>query len=72
VASLFGKIVAGQVSPELAVAVALGAFPGAQLGSTLSFRTKVTWLHRILAVVIATSAVHIVVETWFAWHCTHT
>jgi uncharacterized membrane protein YfcA len=72
VASLLGKIVAGQVSLELAIALALGAFPGAQLGSTLSFRTKATWLHRILAAVIAASAVHIVVEAWFAWHPAHT
>lgn len=68
VASLFGKIIAGQVSAELAIAVALGAIPGAQLGSALSFQTKPIWLHRILAVVIAASAVHIAVEAWQIWH----
>ncbi|RIK81600.1 MAG: hypothetical protein DCC68_08050, partial [Planctomycetota bacterium] len=71
VASLFGKIIAGQVSAELAIAVALGAIPGAQLGSALSFQTKPIWLHRILAVVIAASAVHIAVEAWLAWHPVH-
>jgi uncharacterized membrane protein YfcA len=71
-ASFAGKIIAGQVSPELAMAVGLGAIPGAHLGSILSFRAKPIWLHRVLAFVIAASAIHIAIEAWHSWHSVHT
>lgn len=70
-ASFVGKILAGQITPDLAVAVALGAIPGAQLGSVLSFRTKPHWLQRVLAIVIAVSAIHIAIEAQQLWNASH-
>ncbi len=70
-ASFIGKILAGQVTPDLAVAVTLGAIPGAQLGSVLSFRTKPLWLQRVLAIVIAVSAIQIAIEALQLWNVSH-
>lgn len=70
-ASFVGKMLAGQVTPDLAAAVALGAIPGAQIGSVLSFRAKPLWLHRVLAIVIAVSAIRIAIEAQQLWNVSH-
>lgn len=59
-----GKVLAGQMQPTLAIAIAIGAIPGGLIGSTISLRTKPIWLHRILAVIIGGSAIYVASQAW--------
>ncbi len=63
-AAFVGKLGTTQVPLTAAVAVALGAVPGAQLGALLSERTRPKWLHRSLAVVVALAAAGIAVDAF--------
>lgn len=58
-AGFVGKIATGQVPIILAVALVLGALPGAQIGGYLSKRTRPVTLRTILAGVIALAAARI-------------
>ena len=67
IAGFAGKLATGQIPLLLAASVALGAFPGAQLGGVLSRRTKPALLRFALAVVVALAAVKMggdVLQTW--------
>ncbi len=60
-AGFVGKVTTGQVPYAAAVAVAVGAVPGAQLGAALSLRVPGERLRMMLMVVIAISAMRV----WF-------
>ena len=60
-AGFVGKLTTGQVPYAAAVAVAVGAVPGAQLGAALSLRLPGERLRLLLMVVIAVSAARV----WF-------
>ncbi len=55
-AGLLGKLVTGQVSFPLAIALVAGALPGAWFGASVSIRVKVKELRLILAVIITAAA----------------
>lgn len=61
-AGFTGKLVTGQIPLLLAVMIVVGAFPGAQIGSVLSQRTKPQWLRTALAVVIGAAAITVVLD----------
>jgi uncharacterized protein len=58
-AGVAGKLVTGQILFGPAIAVALGAMPGAQLGGTLSRRLSGARLKLILGIVIVVSATRV-------------
>lgn len=58
-AGVFGKVVTGQVPYGAAIAVALGAVPGAQLGAAVSRRLSGEQLRLALGLVIAVIAVRV-------------
>ena len=58
-AGMAGKLATGQILVGPALAVALGAMPGAQLGGTLSRRLSGARLKLILGVVVVVSAVRV-------------
>lgn len=61
-AGFTGKLVTGQIPLLLAAMLVLGAFPGAQIGSVLSQRTRPKWLRTALAVVIGAAAITMVID----------
>jgi uncharacterized membrane protein YfcA len=61
-AGVAGKLVTGQVPLGPAVAVALGALPGAQLGSRLSRRISGTRLKQVLALIVVVSALRVWID----------
>jgi uncharacterized membrane protein YfcA len=61
-AGFMGKLVTGQIPLLLAAMLVVGAFPGAQIGSVLSQRTRPQWLRTALAVVIGVAAMTIVLD----------
>lgn len=58
-AGLVGKLVTGQVDWTLALALVLGALPGAQVGAFVSHRTPTDRLVTVLAVAVALVAVRV-------------
>ena len=52
-----GKLWAGQISGWLAVALVVGAIPGAQVGAALSHRVEPKWLRRGLALMVGLAAI---------------
>lgn len=67
-AAFAGKVITGQVPTTLALALVLGALPGAQLGSLLSHRTSPHWLRIVLAAAVSLAALRItadVIQTQF-------
>jgi uncharacterized membrane protein YfcA len=58
-AGVIGKLITGQVPPGPAVAVALGALPGASLGAAVSRRLRGLHLKLILVVLIALTALRV-------------
>ena len=63
-AGLVGKLGASQVPLFLSLAVAGGAFPGAQLGALASRRTPPQALRHMLAVVVAAAAVGVWIDVF--------
>jgi uncharacterized membrane protein YfcA len=61
-AGFMGKLVTGQIPFLLAAMLVVGAFPGAQIGSVLSQRTRPQWLRTALAVVIGLAAMTVVLD----------
>lgn len=57
-----GKLWAGQISPWLALALVLGAIPGAQVGAALSHRVEPKWLRRGLALMVGLAAIKLSVK----------
>ena len=58
-AGVAGKVVTGQVPLSPAVAVVLGAVPGAQIGALVSRRLSVAGLRLVLFLVVLGSAVRV-------------
>lgn len=58
-AGFIGKLITGQIPPGPALAVALGAVPGAQLGAVVSQRVAPPHLKRILLIVIVLTALRV-------------
>ncbi len=58
-AGFAGKLATGQIPFFPAAMLAVGALPGAQLGSVLSKRTRPGWLRFTLAIVVALAALRI-------------
>jgi uncharacterized membrane protein YfcA len=61
-AGFIGKASTGQIEPILAFFVALGALPGAQLGSALSKHVRPRKLRLALAILIAAAATNIAID----------
>jgi uncharacterized membrane protein YfcA len=66
-AGAVGKVATGQVPLEPAVAVVLGAVPGAQVGAFVSRRLPGTTLRRVLLVVILGSAARVWLDLLAYW-----
>ncbi|HEV8641817.1 MAG TPA: sulfite exporter TauE/SafE family protein [Methylomirabilota bacterium] len=58
-AGFAGKLVTGQIPPEPAIAVALGALPGAQIGAAVSRHVKGSHLKLTLLVIIVLTGVRV-------------
>jgi uncharacterized membrane protein YfcA len=55
----------GQIEPQIAGPVALGALVGALAGARVLPKIKTMWLRRIFAVVVIASGVELVRRTFF-------
>ena len=63
-AGFAGKLLTGQIPVVLGVLLVVSAIPGAQIGSSLSHRTRPKWLRTALAVVVALSAAAMMFDVW--------
>lgn len=62
-AGFIGKAATGQIEWWMAVPIALTVVPAAHVGSQVSRKVSVSWLRRVLAVLIAIAAIRI----WFSF-----
>lgn len=59
VAGFAGKLITGQIPWGLALLVAFGALPGAQLGALVSRRLSGAWLRRVLMAIVLLTAIRV-------------